>query len=114
MAPDRLLVNPNSSRILDNLGPAFPNRVRAKPEDFPNGQEEKSGRNSWTWTNLSLSQSVQPTNTNLWHAAEIHAAQQRRYTMNVYGNASLKARQQANSKVVQMVMPKKKPLAIAF
>ena len=27
-------------------------------------------------------------------------------TMNVYGNASLRAKQTANSKVVQMVMPK--------
>lgn len=32
-------------------------------------------------------------------------------TMNVYGRASLRARQQANSKVVQMVMSKEKPRA---
>jgi integrase len=31
-------------------------------------------------------------------------------TMNVYGRASLRAKQQANSKVVQMVMSKEKPL----
>ena len=30
-------------------------------------------------------------------------------TMNVYGNSTLKAKQQANSKVVQMVMPQEKP-----
>jgi integrase len=30
-------------------------------------------------------------------------------TMNVYGNATLRAKQQANSKVVQMVMNKEKP-----
>jgi integrase len=30
-------------------------------------------------------------------------------TMNVYGNASLRAKQKANSKVVQMVMPQPKP-----
>jgi hypothetical protein len=29
--------------------------------------------------------------------------------MNVYGNATLRAKQQANSKVVQMVMNKEKP-----
>ena len=32
-------------------------------------------------------------------------------TMNVYGSATLRAKQQANSKVVQMVMPHKRPLA---
>jgi integrase len=30
-------------------------------------------------------------------------------TMNVYGSASLRAKQQANSRVVQMVMPQAKP-----
>ena len=34
-------------------------------------------------------------------------------TMNVYGNASLRAKQQANSKVVQMVITQEKPQAIA-
>ncbi len=34
-------------------------------------------------------------------------------TMNVYGNASLKAKQQANSKVVQMVIAREMPEAIA-
>jgi integrase len=33
-------------------------------------------------------------------------------TMNVYGNASLRAKQTANSKVVQMVMPQEPPLAV--
>src|SRR5664279_2800877 len=33
-------------------------------------------------------------------------------TMNVYGNASLRAKQTANSKVVQMVMPQEKPQAV--
>ena len=33
-------------------------------------------------------------------------------TMNVYGNASLRAKQHANSKVVQMVMPQEPPLAV--
>ena len=33
-------------------------------------------------------------------------------TMNVYGNASLRAKQRANSKVVQMVMPQEPPLAV--
>ena len=33
-------------------------------------------------------------------------------TMNVYGNASLRAKQRANSKVVQMVMPQEKPQAV--
>jgi hypothetical protein len=32
-------------------------------------------------------------------------------TMNVYGNASLRAKQQANSKVVQMVMRHEQPRA---
>ena len=32
-------------------------------------------------------------------------------TMNVYGNASLRAKQRANSKVVQMVMPQELPRA---
>jgi len=34
-------------------------------------------------------------------------------TMNVYGNASLRAKQQANSKVVQMVMPQERRMAEA-
>jgi len=33
-------------------------------------------------------------------------------TMNVYGNASLKAKQQANSKVVQMVMLQEQPQVV--
>ena len=32
-------------------------------------------------------------------------------TMNVYGSSTLRAKQQANSKVVEMVMTKKKPQA---
>jgi hypothetical protein len=32
--------------------------------------------------------------------------------MNVYGNASLRAKQRANSKVVQMVMPQEQPLVV--
>jgi integrase len=34
-------------------------------------------------------------------------------TMNVYGNSTLRAKQQANSKVVQMVMREEEPLAEA-
>lgn len=34
-------------------------------------------------------------------------------TMNVYGNSTLKAKQHANSKVVQMVMKHERPLAEA-
>jgi integrase len=30
-------------------------------------------------------------------------------TMNIYGNATLKAKQKANSKVVQMVIPQPRP-----
>ena len=33
-------------------------------------------------------------------------------TMNVYGNASLRAKQQANSKVVQMAMPQEQTLDV--
>jgi integrase len=33
-------------------------------------------------------------------------------TMNVYGNATLRAKQQANSKVVQMVMKQERPQAV--
>ena len=34
-------------------------------------------------------------------------------TLNVYGNATLRAKQEANSKVVQMVMKHDEPLAVA-
>jgi hypothetical protein len=34
-------------------------------------------------------------------------------TMNMYGNSTLRAKQQANSKVVQMVMKEEEPLAEA-
>ena len=34
-------------------------------------------------------------------------------TMNVYGNSTLQAKKEANSKVVQMVMKHEQPLAIA-
>ncbi len=34
-------------------------------------------------------------------------------TMNVYGNSTLQAKKEANSKVVQMVMKQESPLAVA-